>query len=827
MSFFRLSILIFLFHLPILSYAQGEENEKDFKAAFEEGNKLIEEGIYDQALKEFKHCVKVQPENANVNYKVGYCYIEANKDKKEALPYLSKAVEDITDRYDPYSHREDQAPPKARYYFGRALHLNMLLDSAISVFQRFKEGVPDNHIFYSDASRQMEMCKFAKKQVKNRKKVVIRNIGEPINTQYHEYSPVISVDENVMYFTSRRPPKDVSKPPLETDGLPFESIYASFKDQEGEWGEPERLDFNSTTRHDAVSSTSPDGQKLFIFRSGKGNGDLYQSRLQGPNEWSEPEKMGSDINTDALEPHGVLSPDGNTFYFVSDRDGGEGGRDIYRCKKLPTGDWSKAQSLGPTINTPFDEDACFIHPDGETMYFSSNGHQSMGGYDIFFSEKNDNGDWSEPTNMGFPINTVDDDRFFMTSADGKRGYYASEKEDGFGGRDIYQLRLEKGRTEELAVMKGFINVPEGQDMPDQTQVKVTNKATGKTRLFRPRERDGVFVSILPPCQDYKVEYLVGNEAFKTESITIPCDASYQEIQKEVYINPVDIQGSSEVVDKTASRDRKWKVFKEGEPYDRSDVVVKYVGDDGNVMFAESVGDSGTFPYYELPKQEAYRFQIQTDEPHLCQELELLLVDQDGKEVGRTEQTERCKFVMKDPSLAQKGEGPEEEGTDDEGTSGDGSDMGDKGSDDDEGEEVSDAEEEGDGPSEGEAEGMKAHRRSYDYNEKGLDQNDPDYKQFLDHVASLVDKGGTVRISMEGSASKVPTSSFPSNEALAKKRVENARKDLKEGLKAKGVDLSSVEISSDHKVQGPAYKQGNIKPKEAYMEHQYVHIKVVQ
>ena len=798
MSLFRSVSLIFLL-VPCVVAAQGE---KDFQAHFEEGNKLIQEGIYDQALKEFKQCVKVQPSNANANYKVGLCYIESDKNKKEAISYLSKAVKNITKRYDPYSSREEQAPLKASYYYGRALHLNMLLDSAVSVFKRFKKAVPKRHILFSDAVRQIEMCKYAKKQVRNRKAIKIRNIGKPINTEYNEYSPVISVDENVMYFTSRRPPEDVSQPPLETDGLPFESIYASFKDQDGEWGDPEKLDFNSNTRHDAVSSTSPSGQRLFIFRSGEGNGDIFQASLQGENEWSDPEPMGSDINSDAREPHGVLSPDGNTFYFVSNRDDGLGGRDIYRCKKLPTGDWSKAQNLGKTINTPYDEDACFIHPDGETMYFSSNGHESMGGYDILFSEKKDNGEWSDPENMGFPINTVDNDRFFVTSADGKRGYYASEKEDGFGGRDIYQVRLEEGKTEDLAVMKGFINVPEGEDIPDKTKIKVTNTSTGKTRLYRPRARDGVFVSILPPCKEYKVEYIVGSDVFKTEQITVPCDGSYQEINKEIYLNPVDL-GDSKVVAKNASRKRKWKVLKDGKAFEQSDVVVKYIKDDGNTMFTESLDSNGGFPYYKLPGQESYKFQIETSEPHLCQQLELVLVDDNGKELGRAELTEQCIFEMKKLTAMEESADestPKEEKVD---------------------------EEKADKSSVASEDAMALHRRTYDYNQKGLDTSDKEYQEFLDKMEQILKKKEKVVVSIRGNASRVPTRSFESNKVLAKKRRKDAQADLKEHLERRGVALSDLEFRSEQQVTGPVFKKGNIRRKVDYMEHQYVRIKVGQ
>jgi hypothetical protein len=349
-------------------------------------------------------------------------------------------------------------------------------------------------------------------------------------------------------------------------------------------------------------------------------------------------------------------------------------------------------------------------------------------------------------------------------------------------------------------------------MPEKTQVRVTNLATGKTTLYRPRERDGVFVSILPPCQDYKVEYMVGNEAFKTENITIPCEASYQEINKEIYLNPVDL-GKSRVVEKDVARNRKWQVLKDGNPYERPDVVVKYLSKEGNVMFTESLEKDGTFAYYKLPKQDGYRFQIETEDPHLCQELELLLVDGDGNEVGRTERTERCNFMMKDKELARQGD----DGKKDEEKEG--------GPDDAKGDEDIEKEE-GDKPGD-KGEAVASHRRTYDYNEKGLDASNDHYQRFLDHVEGLLQERSKVRISVFGSASKVPTKSFPSNDALAEKRAKDARSDLEEDLKDRGVSLSSIEFSSRHQVQGPPYETGNIRSKEAYMEHQYVRIEVQQ
>src|SRR5690606_8336857 len=151
--------------------------------------------------------------------------------------------------------------------------------------------------------------------------------------------------------------------------------------------------------------------------------------------------MSSDINTKAWETHGALSADGNTFFFTSDRANGYGGRDIYRTVRLPDGQWSKAQNLGPVVNTKYDEDGVFIHPNGRTLYFSSVGHTSMGGFDIFMTDMLDDGSWSHPKNLVYPLNTADDDVFFITTADGRRGYFSSDQIGGFGEKDIYFVDL--------------------------------------------------------------------------------------------------------------------------------------------------------------------------------------------------------------------------------------------------------------------------------------------------------------------------------------------------------------------------------------------------
>ncbi|NQX98980.1 MAG: PD40 domain-containing protein, partial [Flavobacteriales bacterium] len=214
------------------------------------------------------------------------------------------------------------------------------------------------------------------------------------------------------------------------------------------------------------------------------------------------------------------------------------GKDIYLCKILPNGEWAKAQNIGGMINTPYDEDGIFIHPDGKTMYFSSKGHSSIGGFDIFSSTMDDAGNWSKPVNMGYPVNTTDDDVFFVTSADGKRGYYSSFQEHGYGEKDIYRLSLEDADAKPVTLLTGYIKIKGTTELPDNAQVLVTYNETGDlVGIYKPRKKDGKFSIILSPGNDYHIVYSAAQ--FKQEEdLYIPPISAYQEINRGINLDDV-------------------------------------------------------------------------------------------------------------------------------------------------------------------------------------------------------------------------------------------------------------------------------------------------
>jgi hypothetical protein len=525
--------------------------ESDFGTRFGEAIKLSEENEQNMAFQIWTSLAKDKPENGNVNYRAGVAHLKAASDRTAALPYLKTAVSiGISDNFDPFSPREEKAPVEAYYYLGKAYHLNYKLDDAIESYSMFlKESSPKHHLS-ANAQLGIVQARNAKKLIKSPVDYEITNLGKVINSEYPEFSPVISVDENALFFTASRIRPDSSNIGLRDriTGEYFNDIYVSYKNRAGEWQTPELLEINET-EHTATVNVSADGQILYMYRDDEGVGNIYESKLVGET-WSEPIKMGGGINSNAWDTHIAVSIDGQMAFFVSNRSGGLGGRDVYRVRKLPDGQWSAAQNLGGQINTPHEEDAVFISPDGQTLYFSSEGHNSMGGFDIFSSVYNEADDsWGPPQNVGYPINTVDDDVFFVTSADAQRGYYSSFKESGFGEKDIYMVQLPSERLVQLALLMGKIFTADYSKVPRGITIDVTNQQTSMTEIYTPRSRDGGFVAILPPCYPYLIEYKLSGIVLATDTFSIDCESGYQEIRKELILNSLRIEadGTASIV----------------------------------------------------------------------------------------------------------------------------------------------------------------------------------------------------------------------------------------------------------------------------------------
>ncbi|MBL4704480.1 MAG: PD40 domain-containing protein [Flavobacteriales bacterium] len=839
-----------------------EENLKgaSFRQKFEAANSLMEDQLYELSLPIWESLYKEQPENANINYKYGYCLFHANENRKAALPFLRKATGSIVKNYNPFDFAEKNAPLEAEFYLGKALHHHYDLDEAIEMFESFRTKIKVNkHILAPLIDLYITQCNNAKVEMANKKNLVIKHLSDKINTHYAEFSPVITLDESALFFTSRRIRPDSSNAAIfsPANGKHFDDIYVSYKDlTTGEWGEPELLaSISNPRRNEATISVSGDGQILFVYR----DEDLYFSEFDG-EEYGRLQFVGKDMNTDintkAWETHAALSADGNTLYFVSDREGGLGGRDIYRVVRLPNGNWSKALNIGPPINTPFDEDAPFFHPDGRTLFFSSNGESSMGGFDIFFTKIQDDGSWTNPESMGYPLNSVDDDIFFVTNTAGTRGYFASSKEEGgFGGEDIYLVEMDTVVVEAVAILRGHYVALPGEPIPPNSYVLVTNLTEGgDPENYTVRSRDGGYVMTLKPCNEYFVEYYADNNKFAETQFLVPCDgADYQEFGGAMNLGEISLDARYH-----------WQILKNNEKYENGGSEVHYINKYGDILFKEPLTDMGTFTFHQVEEEI---FDLKLNNTKDCDKVELALLDDSDKEIRRISINKGC-IIGRDQPLD---EGPTwryqvsvngkplksahfadyidltnqehqwHEPVRKDGTfrfhslSAEGSYAFEVWLDDptlcddlviellDENNKVIRVTTIDIRCRKNSTENITGSYQEYfGYNEDGKEYEDEDWAVFIANCKQIVKNKGECAITVVGSASKVPTSSYKNNQSLANKRADQAKRKVIRALKKARIDVSKITFTVNGKVQGPSYG-GDFRNTKKYGPFQYIQL----
>jgi outer membrane protein OmpA-like peptidoglycan-associated protein len=369
-------------------------------------------------------------------------------------------------------------------------------------------------------------------------KIKIVNLGKMVNTPFLEAAPVISADGLMMLFTSHRP---VTEKEIAKKRASMDNVYVTNYDiKKKVWTAAERLSetINSPGRNNSAIGLSNDGQRMLLYRDiEKGNGDIYESVLVG-KEWGEPQKLPAPINTKDMETSASISPDGKTIYFVSNRKGGIGGRDIWYCTQQDDGTWGEAKNIGPVINTKEDEEGVYIHPDGKTLYFSSKGHNTLGGYDIFYSDFK-NGEWSTPVNLGPKVNTPEDDVYFVLTADGKKGYYASDRPGGQGDKDIYEInfspniRLKKDKGPKVTLLKGIV-IDADSLFPVGAKIEITDNEKNKViSTLNSNSSSGKFLISLPSGKNYGIAVKSEGYLFYSDNLTIPDSAAFREIIKTV------------------------------------------------------------------------------------------------------------------------------------------------------------------------------------------------------------------------------------------------------------------------------------------------------
>jgi len=435
----RIVTLITVCFLVIFT-AFPQQYQEVLKEIFLDAEFFLMDESYADALVEYqKLMTRGYENNANINYRIGVCYLNIPGEKTKSIPYLQKAVTNVTAKYQEGIFKETRAPYDAWLYLGNAYRIINQLENAVQSYQKYKELLKNEKSEMSTyADQQIVSCNNAKKAQENPVLVIQDNLGETINTAFSDFNPVVSADENVMVFMT---------------ALKFYNALKYSKKVDGKWTEPVNITPEiQSDGNQFANSLSKDGTLLFLNMEDNFNSDILFSSFKN-GKWDKSELLDKNINTKFWESHASISPDGEILYFTSNRNGGFGEMDIYVSKKNAAGEWGEALNLGPAVNTDLNEDHPFLSEDGRVLYFASQGHFNIGGYDIFKSEQMADGSWAKPINLGYPLNTTDDDMFFYPTGNGKYGYQARFADDNFGLRDIYRFEIFESEAEYLAALR--------------------------------------------------------------------------------------------------------------------------------------------------------------------------------------------------------------------------------------------------------------------------------------------------------------------------------------------------------------------------------------
>lgn len=514
-----ITVLFFSFDVNAQK-AKAPANPKDVEFQFSNGN-------YAEALEGYLSLLKDDPRNEKYNYNIAVCYLNTNIDKSKAIPYLELVS------------RMPKSDPNGMYLLARAYLYANRFDDAIKAFTKFKEtgrGSSDN---LKDADHQLQYCYNAKELIKYPIDVTFENLGKLVNSPYPDYYPFIPADESFLVFSSKRTEGSVRA----IDGAYTANIFISKVASTGfqkakTLGPP----VNTADGDEEVIGLSNDGKTMLVyFDNMNAFGDIFLVEGDKALNYRKPIPLSASVNdANATELSAALSADGNTLYFTSDRSGGQGGSDIYISRKLPNGEWGPATNLGPEVNTAYDEDFPNISHDGKTLYFSSKGHTSMGGYDIFRIDWDEAGKkWTGLKNIGYPINTSDDDMNLRLSQTGRYGYIAALREGGLGDLDIYRVTF-KDVEPVYTVIKGAISsidTTQKVGFPD-VFMTVTNTETQElVGNYVPNPTTGRYIIIVPPG-NYSLDIEAPGFQLTSEKIDIAEKVSYKtEIEKNYKLTP--------------------------------------------------------------------------------------------------------------------------------------------------------------------------------------------------------------------------------------------------------------------------------------------------
>ncbi len=555
---------------------KSTEQKAGFKEAWKsikQGDKYYDEGFgtFNLARDHYLFAHQYNGYNAELNYKIGICYLYGD-DRHKAIDYFLRAYELKPD----VSH-------EIKLMIGRGYHLTEKFDHAIQHYREYKSSLTldEDIVSVSNAiDKLIIQCNNGKRLIQEPRRVILQNLGDAVNSPYDDYNARFAYGDTALIFTSRRPLSRKSGR-SELDNKFFENVYVS-PIKNGSFGEAYPMDKPFDIKgNNSVVGVAPDGGSLFIYVGGEEGGDIQQVQyVPKKDKWKKPVSLSKYIGSDAAETTAALSPDGMDLYFVSaNPELTNGGKDIFVSRLNAKGKWGAPRNMGSLINSIYDEECVYLTADGNVMYFSSKGHTSMGGYDIFRCEKEEDGSWSVPENLGYPINTPGDEVFYVTDSSETYGYFSTNREGGFGGRDIYRVVVLGSEKEVVTLTKSaliagieymekdpFLTIPEplqvdttlhisgfvrdtlgDADTVVMASLSFMDPSTGEFVAKTMTGKDGKYVTRLPEPKMYGVEINATGYLYYLDIIDLTHTDSDQSGSVDFYLKRIEV-GTKVVLD---------------------------------------------------------------------------------------------------------------------------------------------------------------------------------------------------------------------------------------------------------------------------------------
>jgi tetratricopeptide (TPR) repeat protein len=487
----------------------------------ENASKLYNSGNYVKALELYRSLHKKNMKDVKNTYYFGVCLINTHE-YDDGIKTLEKIAS------------KSNCPDEVWFHLAKGYHYTLRFDKAIAYFKKFISLTKDEKLI-NESNRLIEMCLNAKSLVKNPVNVNFENVGDRINSKGKDYLPFITDNESLLHFTTRR--EGTTGRIYDMEGYYTSDIYTA-KYKYEKWSKTRSVGYPNSYGNEFTAGVSEDGEKIFYYLNNPDNKNVLHISRKSKSSFKKSEEFKSkSINSKNSEQiSATITNDENTLIFSSNRTGAVGGFDLYTCKKLPNGKWGEPTSLSPNINSIANENYPYLTDNGNTLYFASDGYNSMGGYDIFKSiyddEKNE---WSSPINIGYPINTPLDDYSICFTNDKKFAYVAAIRNDSYGDYDIYKINFEE-KPSQLTTIKGYVLDADSNIINTPVHIEVFNAKTGDLQGIYDSNQKGTYFMILAPGQYNLVAEIPDQGTFK-EKLTIKDRKLFKpEISRNIRVN---------------------------------------------------------------------------------------------------------------------------------------------------------------------------------------------------------------------------------------------------------------------------------------------------